>query len=250
MTAAAGVPVADARSRTARRLREVLAALESGDDAAFEAGMDALAREREEGLFAHIARLTRELHQAVTEMRVDERLARIAGDEIPDARNRLDYVMQVTEKAAHHTLDLVEQARGIAGGIQTAAGHVQEAEAVIAETHPDIANVGVLLYEARGAIDRDLARLRATLSELAQAQEYQDISGQIIKRVITLVRNMETALLELLRAAGGGLQSVPPRPKHSIAGSISVELAGPAVPGVNAAASQQDADELLASLGF
>ncbi|MFA5940084.1 MAG: protein phosphatase CheZ [Sinimarinibacterium sp.] len=246
MNAAAGVPAGDARSRTARRLRELLTALEAGDDAAFEAGMDALAREREDGLFAHIARLTRELHQAVTEMRVDERLAHIAGDEIPDARNRLDYVMQVTEKAAHHTLDLVERARGITGGIQTASGHLAEAETVIAETHPDIANVCVLLREARETINRDVAGLRATLSELAQAQEYQDISGQIIKRVITLVRNMETALLELLRAAGGGLQALPPRPKQS----ISTELAGPAVPGINAAASQQDADELLASLGF
>ncbi|MEQ1439312.1 protein phosphatase CheZ [Fontimonas sp. SYSU GA230001] len=240
------VSTTDVRARTAQRLREVLAALEAGDDAAFEAGMDALAREREEGLFAHVARLTRELHQAVVEMRIDERLARIAGDEIPDARNRLDYVMQVTEKAAHRTLDLVEQARGIVGGIQTATGHLLEAEAVIADTHPDIANVGVLLHGAREAIGADIGRLRATLSELAQAQEYQDISGQIIKRVITLVRNMEAALLELLRAAGGGLQSVPPRPKQPIA----AELAGPAVPGVSTAASQQDADELLASLGF
>lgn len=244
--AAANAAAGDARVRTARRLREVLAALESGDDTAFEAGMDALAREREEGLFAHVARLTRELHQAVTEMRVDERLARIAGDDIPDARNRLDYVMQVTERAAHHTLDLVEQSRGITASIQVATGHLAEAETVIAETHPDIANVAVLLREARETVSRDVTRLRATLSELAQAQEYQDISGQIIKRVITLVRNMETALLELLRAAGGGLQAVPPRPKQP----ISSELAGPAVPGVNAAASQQDADELLASLGF
>lgn len=238
---------AEPRARTVQRLRELLTAFEAGDDAAFEAGMDALAREREDGLFVYVARLTRELHQAVAEMRLDERLAHLAGDEIPDARHRLDYVMQVTEKAAHRTLDLVDQAREVTAGIERAAAHLAETEAVLAETHPDVANVGVLMHDVHGELLGQAALLRRTLSDLAQAQEYQDISGQIIKRVITLVRNMETALLELLRAAGGGLQSVPPRPIQALSG----ELAGPAVPALGtAAASQQDADELLASLGF
>jgi chemotaxis protein CheZ len=238
--------LASRRQQTAQRLRQLLDALESGDDAAFENGIDALAREREDALFARVARLTRELHDAVVELRVDERLTRIAGDEIPDARHRLDYVMQVTEKAAHRTLDLVEQARGVGKGIDTAAAHIAEAESVIADNHPDIANVAVLLHDVGDALRTQSAFLRSTLSELAQAQEYQDISGQIIKRVITLVCNVESALLELLRSAGGsGLQPAPSRPIQVKNG----ELAGPAVPGA-AAASQQDADELLASLGF
>jgi chemotaxis protein CheZ len=238
--------LADRRRQTAQRLRQLLDALESGDDAAFECGIDALAREREDALFTRVARLTRELHNAVVELRVDERLARIAGDEIPDARHRLDYVMQVTEKAAHRTLDLVEQARGVAQGIDSAAVHIADAEGVIADNHPDIANVAVLLHGIGDGLRGHSRFLRSTLSELAQAQEYQDISGQIIKRVITLVCNVENALLELLRSAGGhALQTAPARPIQAKTG----ELAGPAVPGA-AAASQQDADELLASLGF
>jgi chemotaxis protein CheZ len=241
-----GGPLASRRQLTAQRLRQLLDALESGDDAAFEAGIDALAREREDALFARVARLTRELHDAVVALRVDERLAQIAGDEFPDARHRLDYVMQVTEKAAHRTLDLVEQARGVTVGIDTAAAHVAEAEAVIADNHPDIGNVAVLLHDVGDALRTNSQFLRTTLSELAQAQEYQDISGQIIKRVITLVCSVESALLELLRSAGGQtLQAAPAQPIQAKAG----ELAGPAVPGA-AAASQQDADELLASLGF
>ena len=241
-----GTPVASRRHQTALRLRQLLDALESGDDAAFERGIDALAREREDALFARVARLTRELHDAVVELRVDERLTRIAGDEIPDARHRLDYVMQVTEKAAHRTLDLVEQARGVTRAIDTAAEHLVEAENVISDNHPDIANVAVLLHDVGDALRGQSTFLRGTLSDLAQAQEYQDISGQIIKRVITLVCNVESALLELLRSAGGqSLQTTAPRPIQAKTG----ELAGPAVPGA-AAASQQDADELLASLGF
>lgn len=197
-------------------------------------------------LFAQVARLTRELHDAVTQLRLDERLARIAGDEMPDARHRLDYVMQMTEKAAHRTLDLVEQARGVAHGIDAAARQIAEAERVIADNHPDIANVSVLLHGTGDELRAQSAFLRGTLSDLAQAQEYQDISGQIIKRVITLVCTVEASLLDLLRSAdGSGLQIPASRPIQPTTG----ELAGPALPGA-VAASQQDADELLAGLGF
>jgi chemotaxis protein CheZ len=237
---------ADVRAQLSARLRDLLDAIERDDDAAVDAGMVALVRSHDESLFAHVARLTRGLHQAVVDLRLDEQLATFAGDQIPDARSRLDYVMKVTETAAHRTLDLVDQARTVTDGMEQAVSHLGEAENVLSVAHPDVANVGVLIADVAATLRTHGAYLRQTLSELAQAQEYQDISGQIIRRVITLVRNVETALLELLRASGGGLQSVPTRPIQALTG----ELPGPAVPGNDPSASQQDADELLASLGF
>jgi len=237
---------AEARAQLSARLRDLLDAIERNDDAAVDAGMVALVRNHDESLFAHVARLTRGLHQAVVELRLDEQLATFAGDQIPDARSRLDYVMKVTETAAHRTLDLVDQARTVTDGLEQAVSHLGEAETVLSTAPPDVANVGVLIAEVASTLRTHGAFLRQTLSELSQAQEYQDISSQIIRRVITLVRNVETALLELLRASGGGLQSVPTRPIQALTG----ELPGPAVPGNDPSASQQDADELLASLGF
>ncbi len=229
------------------RLRGALQALEQGDDAAFAARFDAMVRLREDGLFAHVARLTRALHQEVLAMRLDSRLSQLAGDEMPDARHRLDYVIRMTESAAHRTLDLVEQARVIPGSMTRASEHLTDVSALLRDERPDIPALGLLLSGVRESLDADAVQLRATLSELAQAQEYQDITGQLIKRVITLVCNVETALLELLRAAGGGLQSVPSRPITPLS-----EPPGPVVPGstAGAAANQHDADELLASLGF
>ncbi|WP_234981533.1 protein phosphatase CheZ [Fontimonas thermophila] len=240
-------------ARMAHRLRELLAALESGDDSAFEAGIDALMRERQDGLFAQVARLTRDLHQAVVEMRMDERLARIAGHEIPDARHRLDYVVQMTERAAHRTLDLVDCARAVVRGIEEIAAHLAAAAALLERAQPDLAEVGRRMHDAHTQAVQHAAHLRTTLSELAEAQAYQDLSGQIIRRVIALVGKVETALLELLHRSSGGpgqpvdrLQSAANRPIQAQSG----ELAGPAVPGKDDAASQQDADELLARLGF
>ena len=246
MNAADAADGVDQRERMAARLRLLLIALDHQDIAGFENGLDALVREREHGLFAHVARLTRSLHQEVSDMRFDEHLARLAGDEMPDARHRLDYIMQVTEKAAHRTLDLVDQARDITQQFKNTAELLGQAGTALAQTHPDAVSVGVAVFGAREDIDDATQRLRATLSELSQAQEYQDIAGQLIKRVITLVRNVENALLELLKVAGG-LQPAATTPVIAPAGT----LLGPTVAGRGpAAASQQDADALLANLGF
>ncbi|QHS08713.1 protein phosphatase CheZ [Sinimarinibacterium sp. NLF-5-8] len=231
---------AEQRAQIAGQLHRLLAAFESGEEACFDRDFERLIQLQQQALFTRVALLTRELHNAVSQMRLDERLARIAGDDIPDARHRLDYVMQVTEKAAHRTLDLVEQARGVTAGIRHAVEQLDDAAQL---TGVDAVRTTIL--GARDALNGHADFLRTTLSDLAQAQEYQDISGQIIKKVITLVRNMENALLELLRGVGGSVSAPPSGASAASPGA----LPGPAVPGV-AAASQQDADALLAELGF
>jgi chemotaxis protein CheZ len=172
------------------------------------------------------------------ELGLDGRLARVAGNDMPDACARLDRVVKMTEDAAHHTLDLVDSGRAIADGLTDV--RVDLARLLARPAAP------VLPVELRGAhdaVDDAEKRLRDTLTALAQAQEYQDLSGQLIRRVIGLVRNAEHALLELL--ASTGVQSAPPMPINI----PNSELAGPALPGVEAA-NQDDADRLLSSLGF
>lgn len=213
----------DERLRLASGLRKLLAAVESGDEAAVETGLAELLRAREEGLFVHLARLTRELHRALGELGLDSRLSDLAGSGIPDACGRLDYVVQVTEQAAHRTLDLVDSSRALAADILAHATAMPESP-------------------SRQAILEDTGKLRHQLTELAQAQEYQDIAGQTIKRVIGLVRSVEQALLDLLRAAGTRPSTAPVKPMAPRG------LEGPAMPGTGH--TQQDADDLLASLGF
>ncbi len=241
-------PVESQRLQLIERLRAALQALEDGDEAVFSTRFDALVRLREESLFAHVARLTRALHDEVLAMRLDTRLSQLAGDEMPDARHRLDYVIRMTETAAHRTLDLVEQARSVPTRMTQAAAQLSDAAALLRTTPSEAAAIAQRLDEVRASLQGDALQLRTTLSELAQAQEYQDITGQLIKRVITLVCNVESALLELLRAAGGGLQAASARPISALS-----EPPGPVLPGsanAAAAADQHDADELLASLGF
>ncbi|WP_051749026.1 protein phosphatase CheZ [Nevskia soli] len=191
--------------------------------------------QRDDALYAGVARLTRSLHDNLRELGLDGRLTRFAGNDMPDACVRLDHVVKMTEEAAHRTLDLVDDGRAIADSLADVRVH-------LARLHHDGPERGLL--EARLAVDDAEVRLRGTLTALAQAQEYQDLSGQMIRRVIDLVRNVEAALLELL--GEDAVQSAPELPLNE----PQAALPGPALPGTAGAADQGDADRLLASLGF
>lgn len=254
------------------RTRELVSSLEAGDDAGFEARFAKLfgvifgVRPQllqtpahvsttatanwglTPNLFVSVARLTRELHDAVRELRIDDRLASLAGNEIPDACSRLDYVIQVTEEAAHRTLDLVDQSRALTQQIETSVrdlGQVCERAQACAGSPYTLSNLMVSVDELGSQIVTANEQLRSKLSQLAQAQEYQDLAGQVIKRVTQLVRSVERALIDLLRASGThpGNRAATEAPASG--------LHGPAIAGVTpAAVSQDDADSLLADLGF
>ncbi len=213
---------------------------EGGTDRAAIGGVrDALCIERQQpadeaALYAGVARLTRSLHEGLRQLGLDARLGQVAGSDMPDAVLRLDHVVHMTEDAAHRTLDLVDEGRAVADSLADVRSCLERLQGRAGFVNP------AELRDSCGAAGDAEARLRATLTALAQAQEYQDLSGQIIRRVIALVRNAEGTLLELL---GGKLP--PPAP----AAVAQPELPGPAVPGMQAA-DQGDADRLLASLGF
>lgn len=216
----------------AERLRRLLAAHEAGDEAGCEMQLAQWLAEREQSLFANVARLTRELHQTLFESRQEGGLAQFAREELPDACSRLDYVVQLSERAAHQTLDLVDRSRESLQAMTRAC--------TLMEAGAEPANSSVL--EARRHLHSGIESLRGHLTELAQIQEYQDIGGQLVRRVIELVRGVESALLHLLRGASA------PMPTSR---AEAPRLQGPAVPGLSASAlNQQDADQLLSSLGF
>lgn len=201
-------------------LEQADASLQSGDEAALLRSLESLIKIREQTLFRGIAKVTRELHDTMRNLHMDERLSQIAGHDIPDARTRLDYVVQMTEDAAHKTLDMVEAAQQ---DCESLAAHADDPDRV-----------------------REIAAgLHKTLTEVTLAQGYQDLTGQIIRKVTTLVQQVEGHLVHLLQASGAITATPNKRPAND------AELAGPAIPGKDAgnATSQDDVDDLLASLG-
>ncbi|MBT9490593.1 MAG: protein phosphatase CheZ [Rubrivivax sp.] len=195
-------------------------------------------------VYDELGHITRQLHSAVVQLGLDSKLQRIAS-EIPDARERLQYVGQLTERAAHRVLGLVETAqpncRQMQADADALAARLQSASenAVLTREQAE------LLAEARQFVLRSgeaAERQYDTLSEIMLSQDFQDLSGQVIQKVVKIITETEDQLLGML------LRHAPFEASDLKAASPSSELQGPQVAGK--ALEQGDVDDLLASLGF
>lgn len=206
MSAAPGIAAED-RQAVIGRLQAALWALEHDDHAAWRANVDELIEWRTQPLVQGFVRLARELSAALGD---DGRGA--SGASLPEACARLEHVVHLTEASSMRTLDLLD-----------------ECGALLAKLPP-----------AQDETQRDaLAGLRSRFSEMSVAQGYQDLTGQIILRVVELVRAVHAGLGDIVGSA---------EPLHL---GNSNRGHGPAVSGVDAApATQDNADELLSSLGL
>jgi len=198
------------REEIAAHLRAALEAVGAADEAALKAELKAIVDWQEAPLMAGLAKLSQQLGEALGELPVVD----AAVGELPDACARLDHVVAMTEQATHRTLDLVEDSQRLMESLH-----------------------------APGA-DREalLRALRGNLSDMALAQSYQDLTGQIIKKVAGIVRGVHDQLTVLGLPPGAMAKRQEEDP---LAGS------GPSVAGVDRpAASQRDADDLLSDLGL
>ena len=223
--------------------------LEAGNETAAEQILEDMAREREMSLFYEIGKLTRDLHDALGSMRMDSRLAGIAEQEIPDARERLNYVIAKTEEAAHRTLNAVEDSLPLSTRLRTEADRIdgdwtrfRRREMSLDEFKSFSTTFGGFIEEVRDTT----ATLNEKLSDVLMAQDFQDLTGQVIRRVIELVEEVEESLVKLIRASG--VKQPAPEKREE-----AVVAIGPQVLQSEQAqrvAGQDDVDDLLSSMGF
>lgn len=188
----------------------------------------------------------RQLQEAIQQVGLDRPLRAVAL-QIPDARERLDYVGQMTERAAHRVLETVEQAqppcRELHGLSLEAAEQIR---ALLADptTSPDAMRAH--LDKAAATLEQTARMAQnqlAALGDIMMSQDFQDLSGQVIKKAIQMITDAEAGLLALLDGATVHHSAAPAAP----AGETE-SLEGPQVP--DKAMAQGDVDDLLAELGF
>jgi chemotaxis protein CheZ len=181
-------------------------------------------------LFAQLGQLTRQLHDALTQLGLVPQLQSVA-DSLPDTRSRLEYVVHKTGEAADKVLTLVDAAKAERHALGSA---LHALEATAAEP--------VLLAEAQ----QRLQRLDGMLTEIMLAQDFHDLTGQVVRRGVTLVTELEGRLVELLlRAAPAAPAVAAPAPTAPLSGPVvDAQRRGDCV------ANQAEVDDLLASLGF
>jgi chemotaxis protein CheZ len=203
-----------------------------------------------EEAFARLGAITREMHEALTVLGGNHLHAIV--EEIPNARDRLAYVGKMTEDAANKVLTLVESAKPECDDLAGRGLELRDSLNRMASA-PDMDVVkarGLMLACAKFSEKTALFSQRQgdVLSDIMMAQDFQDLSGQVIKKVIDIITRTELQLVELL------VESAPESPKPE--GMVSDEpvtvdnhvLEGPQT--AEQALKQDDVDDLLASLGF
>jgi chemotaxis protein CheZ len=196
-----------------------------------------------EEAFERLGRITRQLHEAISELGFDQSLSAIT-QEIPDARDRLSHVGQMTEAAANKVLNLIDaaqpQCQTFKSESQSMADTVSQLRARGTVHNEEVGDVLATCEMFSNEAVQFSKNQMSVLSDIMMAQDFQDLSGQIIKKVIGIISQTEQQLMNLL------VHSAPAHAEAVTSGKA--KLQGPQVP--EKALQQNDVDDLLASFGF
>ncbi len=232
--------------------RGLVSSIENGDEDAAIGSLREIGRINETNMFQEIGRLTRELHDTLVDFGIETDISNLAEHEIPDARERLSHVISVTNQAAHKTLTAVEEAIPVCRKLEESASKIEHqwkrfiSRDLSADEFRKLSReIGEHLENSAGRY----SKIKAYLNDILMAQDFQDITGQIIGRVIGLVQDVEDKLIGLIKissSVNGDDNRLERKPAEKV-------LEGPQVPGKESATalkSQDEVDDLLSSLGF
>jgi chemotaxis protein CheZ len=196
-------------------------------------------------LIHRIASLTRMLRDSMRELGLDQAI-KDAAQAIPDARDRLRYVAQMTEQAAHRVLNAIDQTQPIQEEMARNAQALDKRWHEWFDQPLELAQARELVKDTRGFLQdvpRNTQATQSKLLEIMMAQDFQDLTGQVIMKMMDVVGAIEKELLQVL------IDSVP-NDRREEANTL---LNGPQVNPTgkpDVVTSQDQVDDLLASLGF
>lgn len=199
-----------------------------------------------DNVFQRIGHMTRQLHDTLRELGYSRALEE-AAKAIPDARQRLAYVAQMTEQAASRVLNATDVARPIQDRLQAQAAALSGRWERLFGGELSVDEFKTLAGDTRdwlNDVPQQTAATSAQLMEIMMAQDFQDLTGQVIKKIVDLAQKMESELLQvLIEAMPADMRAEAPEglmngPAMNVEGRTDV------------VANQEQVDDLLESLGF
>jgi chemotaxis protein CheZ len=190
-------------------------------------------------VFQQLGSITRLLHDTMQQLGVMPKL-QVATDGLPDARSRLSYIASKTAAAADKVLNSVDQAKLEHAAIADATRAM--AQAIVADPVKAVASGQVLNFVQD--VETRTAAIDGHLTDIMMAQDFHDLTGQVVAKVVALANDLEDSLVKLL------VQVVPPDQREKVDPNV---LNGPVVNPEGRAdvvSNQGEVDDLLASLGF
>jgi chemotaxis protein CheZ len=198
-----------------------------------------------EQLVNRIGHLTRLLRESMRELGLDQEIAK-AAQAIPDARDRLNYVAAMTERAAERALNAIDVAQPIQEKLSKQAKTLSQRWDEWFVSPVELDDARVLVLDTRNYlkdVPQQASAINAQLMEIMMAQDFQDLTGQVIKKMMEVVQEMEKQLLQVLidntplekRSEGNGLLNGPQMNADENPDAVS---------------DQEQVDDLLSSLSF
>lgn len=240
--------------------KKLVELIESGDNQAASELLENAGAQSSVELFSEVGKLTRQLHDSLNNFQLDPRIVNMTNEDIPDAQTRLTYVIEATEEAANKTMDLVDSCMPIAEKLQSGISEVLPEWNKLIERDLKLGEFNQLVKKLDGFLkggSDETAKLTGLLTEVLMAQGYQDLTGQVIRRVIELVKEVEDNLVYMLTMFGGveskDDSEVVEKPNNSENEADMIKAEGPIMDAdsrEDVASDQDDVDDLLSSLGF
>lgn len=197
-------------------------------------------------MIAQIGQMARSLHDTLRELGLDKEIQKATAS-IPDARDRLNYVATLTQQAAERVLNATDAAQPLVEKMEVEAHRLSKQWELLFEKKLDVDRFKTLVTQTHAFLYEVPKQTKATnayLMEIMMAQDFQDLTGQVIKKIIAVTQEMEQQLLSLL------LESAPESVRKEFDTGL---LNGPVInPNgrTDVVTTQDQVDDLLASLGF
>ncbi|RZT09191.1 chemotaxis protein CheZ [Duganella sp. CF402] len=251
--APAPAPAAAAEDDLESLFEEVAAArppdvVASAEPAAAPAAAAAAGADGEEGgkdvMFERLGGIVRLLHDSLRELGYDKALTE-AATQISDAQDRLEYVASLTEQAANKVLNTLDEGMPEQDVLSKQSKDMETRWADLFAGKLSLEQFKQLAGDSQKfavAVSAATEAEKARLLDIMMAQDFQDITGQLIKKVVHITKTVEAELAQLLK------DNAPPSVKEKIAQKEVSLMSGPSAPTV--ALNQDNVDDLLADLGF
>ncbi len=242
-----------ARNVSLEQARELVELLEAGQQNKANDKLDEMFDRRNDKLFTSVGQLTRDLHEALQDFQLDPRIVQLTEDDLPDAQNRLQYVIQKTEDAANRTMDAVEACLPMADDMHQKIDRLMPQWQKLMDNDIQLDEFKSLCHGVDDVLKlcgSNMPQIHSLMTEVLMAQDFQDITGQVIRRVIQLVEDVEKNLIELLKLFGDDAKKVA---KQEPKAADKNQAEGPIIDADkrdDVVHGQDDVDDLLSSLGF
>lgn len=200
----------------------------------------------QEQMLARIGQITRALHESLRELGFDKILEKATVD-IPDVRDRLTYVARMTEQAAQRVLNATDTAIPLQERIESSAGEILagwETALKAPFSEANYRDMATLTMQCLTDMRTDTGATKQQLLDIMMAQDFQDLTGQVIRKITELAHGLEQQLVQLL------IDYAPPEVRRDTQHGL---LNGPQINPANkydVVADQSQVDDLLDSLGF